>query len=71
MRSNACSRTWPIRRSGGGVCGRLVFVATDRVTTDEGAYWAWETRLKIEESRVASYLDANGAIYPIFRKTGV
>jgi len=41
------------------------------VTTDEGAYWAWETRLKIEESRVASYLDANGAIYPIFRKTGV
>jgi cellulose synthase/poly-beta-1,6-N-acetylglucosamine synthase-like glycosyltransferase len=49
----------------GGVCGKLVFVDSAGVETDEGTYWRWESRLKAMESAVDSCLGANGAIYAI------
>ena len=59
----------------GGVCGRLVFTAEKPFARDahfenpaqEGAYWLWESRMKLLESRLDSCLGANGAIYAIRR----
>jgi cellulose synthase/poly-beta-1,6-N-acetylglucosamine synthase-like glycosyltransferase len=51
----------------GGVCGRLVFTDDGQCSTDEGTYWALETKIKKMESDVDSCLGANGGIYAIRR----
>lgn len=52
----------------GGVCGRLVFHEAPSGETEETAYWGWEDRLKMHESRLDSCLGANGAVYAIRRE---
>jgi cellulose synthase/poly-beta-1,6-N-acetylglucosamine synthase-like glycosyltransferase len=52
----------------GGVCGRLVLKSVAGGQTAESNYWTWESLLKERESRMASCLGANGAIYAIRRQ---
>lgn len=56
-------------RSVGAVTGRLVIERTDRPAV-EGVrwYWAYETALRMTESRTGSVVGATGAIYAIRRE---
>ncbi|MFH1263193.1 MAG: glycosyltransferase family 2 protein [Pseudomonadota bacterium] len=52
----------------GVVCGELRLTASDGTLQNEGAYWRFETILKMLESRFGAVLGANGGIYAVRRK---
>jgi cellulose synthase/poly-beta-1,6-N-acetylglucosamine synthase-like glycosyltransferase len=52
----------------GVVCGELRLTAADGTLQNEGAYWRFETILKMLESRFGAVLGANGGIYAVRRE---
>jgi exosortase len=59
---------WFARPEVGAVCGRLVLTDPASGRNVDSAYWHYETRLKVKESRLGALLGANGAIYAIRRR---
>jgi len=51
----------------GAVCGSLEFEASPESRQTEGVYWAYESRLRLMESRLGATLTASGAIYALRR----
>ncbi len=51
----------------GAVCGRLKLYNRRRGAYEEGAYWTYETLLKLYEGRHGAVLGANGGLYAIRR----
>jgi cellulose synthase/poly-beta-1,6-N-acetylglucosamine synthase-like glycosyltransferase len=52
----------------GLVCGALQFVRTPESQHTEGAYWAYESMLRLMEARLGATLTASGAIYAMRRE---
>ena len=52
----------------GLVCGALQFVGTQESQQTEGAYWKYESMLRLMEARLGATLTASGAIYAMRRE---
>jgi cellulose synthase/poly-beta-1,6-N-acetylglucosamine synthase-like glycosyltransferase len=52
----------------GAVCGALRFEASPESQQTEGAYWKYETILRLMEARLGATLTPSGAIYAVRRK---
>jgi cellulose synthase/poly-beta-1,6-N-acetylglucosamine synthase-like glycosyltransferase len=52
----------------GAVCGALHFEASPESQQTEGAYWKYETILRMMEGRLGATLTPSGAIYAVRRK---
>lgn len=52
----------------GAVCGALQFEGTPEALQTEGAYWKYESILRLMEARLGATLTASGAIYALRRE---
>lgn len=56
---------WLKNESLGAAVGKLILTDPQGARNVDGAYWKYETFLKVRESRLGALLGANGAIYAI------
>jgi cellulose synthase/poly-beta-1,6-N-acetylglucosamine synthase-like glycosyltransferase len=52
----------------GGVCGAVRYQAGADAQQTEGAYWKYESALRMMEARIGAILNASGAIYALRRE---
>jgi cellulose synthase/poly-beta-1,6-N-acetylglucosamine synthase-like glycosyltransferase len=52
----------------GVVCGAVVYQATPDAQQTEGAYWRYESALRLMEARLGAILNASGCIYALRRE---